>query len=277
MFTKQHLMQDLERMGLEHTDTVFVHSSYKKIAGDVGIDGGADTVVDAFIDYFASEGLVVFPAMSWKLGYLINEQGETRHPALGPAEGFYEFGSHFDVRSTPCHGLGIIPELFRQREGVVRSLCPTSSVCAMGRDAAEFCAGHENAETPLNWNSPWGKLAERHAKILFLGTGMSCNTFMHAIEEYAKVPGLLLPYVWHYTAADYEGRVHEIAFKRHEPHHNWYYAKVEPELVCAGIAQKTIFGAAETHLVDAAAEADYMKKKLEEIPMLFTAAYNSGK
>jgi len=276
MITKQDLMRDLARMGLARTDTVFVHSSYKKIAGDVGVEGGAETVVDAFIEYFASEGLVVFPAMSWKLGYLINDRGAIRHPGLGAAEGFYEFGNHFDVRTTPCHGLGIIPELFRQREGVVRSLCPTSSVCAMGRDAAEFCAGHEHAETPLNWASPWGRLAQRKAKILFLGTGMICNTFLHVIEEYAEVPGLLLPYIWKYTVTDYAGNTFPVEFKRHEPNHNWYYDKVEPELVAAGIAKKVTFGCADTHLVDAAAEAEYMVRRLKDTPMLFTAAYNSN-
>lgn len=274
MYTKQHLTDDFEKMGLKPTDTVFVHSSYKKIAGDVGIEGGADTVVDAFIEYFAPNGLIVFPAMSWKLGYLVNEKGETRHPALGKIDGFREYGNHFDVRTTPSDGLGIIPELFRKRPGVVRSICPTSSVAAMGKDAKDFCAGHENAKTPLNWDSPWGKLYERNAKILFLGTGMSCNTFMHVIEDHADIPGLLMPYIWNYTVTDYENKTYEISFKRHVPHHNWYYSKVEPELVEAGIAKKVRFGSADTHLVDCVKEADYMLKRLKETPQLFTKEYN---
>ena len=177
MYTKNDLINDLKNMGLKPTDTVFVHSSYKHIAGEMGVEGGADTVVDAFIEYFGKEGLAVFPAMSWKLGYWLIDAGDICPPWEEPGEGFKPYGNEFDVKTTPCHGLGIIPEIFRQRENVVRSLCPTSSVCAYGKDAKSFCADHEKAETPLNWNSPWGKLYDRNAKILFLGTTMCCNTF----------------------------------------------------------------------------------------------------
>lgn len=156
MFTKDYFISELKRLGFEPTDTVFVHSSYKAIAGEEGIEGGANTVLDAFIEYFGEKGLVVFPAMSWKLGWLINESGELRNPALGEAEGFKPYGNHFNPKTTTCNYLGILPELFRQREGVVRSICPNSSVAAFGPDAKEFCKGHEKAETPLNWNSHWG-------------------------------------------------------------------------------------------------------------------------
>ena len=147
-------------------------------------------------------------------------------------------------------------------------------MAAFGPDAEEFCSGHEKAETPLNWNSPWGKLYDRKAKILFLGTTMQCNTFLHAIEEHAQVPGLLVPYIWKFTVKDYDGNVFPIEFKRHEPGHNHYYNKVEPELVEHGIAKRVMFGSAPTHLVDAVAETDYMLKKLQEIPELFTHEYN---
>ena len=60
MFTKDDLIRDIINMGLKPDDTVFVHSSYKSIAGETGIDGGADTVVDAFMEYFGEKGLVVF-------------------------------------------------------------------------------------------------------------------------------------------------------------------------------------------------------------------------
>ena len=277
MYDKQYFIEEFKRLGFQPTDTVFVHSSYKKIAGEEGIEGGAQTLLDAFIEYFGKEGLVVFPAMSWKLGYLVNEAGVTRNPALGAAEGFFEYGNHFDIRTTTCAYLGILPELFRQRQGVVRSLCPTSSVAAYGPDAKTFCAGHEHAPTPLHWNSPWGRLYERGAKILFLGTGMACNTFLHVIEERAEVPNLLAPYIWRYTATDYDGNCHEIAFRRHEPGHNHYYEKIEGELVEHGIARRVTFGAANCHIVDAVAETDYMLKRLKEEPTLFMHEYNQKK
>ena len=274
MYNKEYFIKEFERLGFLKTDTVFVHSSYKNIAGAEGVEGGADTVVDAFIEYFGEQGLVVFPAMSWMIGYLVNDAGELRDPALGPQKGFYEYGNHFDVRTTPCHSLGIIPEVFRKKEGVIRSICPCSSVAAFGPDSKEFCSGHEYAETPLNWNSPWGKLYDRKAKIFFVGTGLRCNTFMHVLEEYANVPNILAPYIWKYTAEDYDGKVWNIAFKRHEPGHNHYYEKIEPELVEKGIAKRVTFGSANSHIVDAVKETDYMVKRLKEEPTLFMHEYN---
>ena len=270
MFTKKDLIADLIRMGLKPEDTVFVHSSYKKIAGRTGVEGGADTVVDAFMEYFGEKGLLVFPAMSWKLGYLVNERGEIRDPILGPAPGFREYGNCFDVRTTPSDGLGCIPEIFRKRPGVVRSLCPTSSVAAYGKDAADFCSGHENAPTPMHWHSPWGKLYYRKAKTLFLGTTMSCNTFMHVLEEYSGVvPGLLRDYIWKYEATGYDGKKRKIVFKRHEPHHNQFYRKVEPEFIAHGIVKLCRFGEAEVHLADVRKETDYMLMRLKEEPRMF--------
>ena len=274
MLTKNDLINDFIASGLLPTDTVFAHTSYKRIAGDDGIEGGADTVLDAFTEYFGEKGLVVFPAMSWKLGYLVNKDGATRAPSLGAAEGFFEYGSDYDVRTTTCEYLGILPELFRQRTGVVRSLCPTSSVAAYGKDAEAFCAGHEKAETPMNWNSPWGRLYERGAKILFVGTGIACNTFMHVIEEHAEVPGILAPYIWKYTVTDYEGNKFPVEFKRHEPGHNHYYDKMEGEFLELGIMRKVKIGNAVTYLTDAVAETDYMLKKLKAEPWLFTHEFN---
>lgn len=276
MFTKEDLIQDIINMGIEETDTLFVHSSYKKVAGDVGVEGGADTVVDAFIEYLSSKGLIVFPSMSWKRGYLVNDEGDYIPPYEGPKPGYYPYGNDFHVRTTPCDGLGIIPEVFRKRPGVIRSLSPTSSVSAMGKDAEVFCAGHDKSPTPLNWESPWGELYRRKAKILFLGTTMACNTFLHAVEDFAQLPGLLIPYDWEYTVEDYEGNVYPVKFPRHEPGHNLYYIKVQQELIDQGIAKVVRFGAAECHLVDAKKEADYIMDKLKEIPELFTHEYNAA-
>ena len=51
MHTKESLMKDLRNMGLDGTEAIMVHSSMKSI-GEV--KGGADTVVDAFMEFFNS-------------------------------------------------------------------------------------------------------------------------------------------------------------------------------------------------------------------------------
>ena len=273
MYSKQDLMNDLKEMGLQPTDTVLVHSSYKSIAGDRGIEGGAETVIDAFIEYFGKDGLIVFPTLTWKFGFSFNDQGEFICDEVGNDE-YKPYGNRFDVRNTDCRELGILPELFRRREGVIRSLSATHSVAAFGKDAKAFCEGNEKVKTTLGWDSPWGKFYDRNAKMLFLGTTMACNTYMHVLEERANVPGLIKPTVYHYEIVDYDGKVIPAEVRRHEPGHSHYFDKVRPELTAAGIVKDAMFGSAVTQVVDVRAETDYMMKKFKEEPFIFFHEYN---
>ena len=63
MYTKQHLIDCLIKIGIKPTDTLLVHSSMKAIGQ---VDGGADTVLDAFIEYLKDDGLLIFPTHTWK-------------------------------------------------------------------------------------------------------------------------------------------------------------------------------------------------------------------
>ena len=56
-YTKQTLQQDLAAMGLTGTETILIHSSMKSIGA---VEGGADTVLDALMEFFA-EGLLLLP------------------------------------------------------------------------------------------------------------------------------------------------------------------------------------------------------------------------
>ena len=122
-YTKQDLQQDLAAMGLTGTETILIHSSMKSIGA---VEGGADTVLDALMEFFA-EGLLLLPTHTWR-------SIDRGNPV-------------FDVRRSPCC-VGILPELFRQRPGVVRSLHPTHSMAACGRGAAAYLAGELENNTP---------------------------------------------------------------------------------------------------------------------------------
>ena len=47
-YTKEDLIKDLDRLGIDRNGTLLVHSSYKSI-GDV--EGGGETVIDALMEY----------------------------------------------------------------------------------------------------------------------------------------------------------------------------------------------------------------------------------
>ena len=101
MYTKNSLLQDIEKMGINPQGTLLIHSSMKSIGL---VEESADTVLDAWSEYMR-DGLLIFPTHTWKQ---IGKETMT-----------------FDSRSLPSC-VGILPELFRRRPGVLRSLHPTT-------------------------------------------------------------------------------------------------------------------------------------------------------
>ena len=165
MCQKETLKQQIAAMGIRSDDTLLIHSSCRSVGP---VEGGADTILDAFSESLA-DGLLIFPTHTWNV--------------VKP-------GVPFDPAETPsCNG--VLTELFRHRPGVIRSLHPTHSVAALGRDAAAYTAGEDQAQTPCPRNGCWGKLYDRDAKILFLGCGIRYNTFLHSVEEWADIPDRL--------------------------------------------------------------------------------------
>ena len=133
MHTKEGLLRDLQNMGLAPTDAVMVHASMKAVGP---VAGGADTVLDAFMEYFR-EGLYMMPTHTWSS---IKKDNPIFDPSIEPA----------------C--IGLLPNLLRQRPGVLRSLHPTHSIAAWGPGAAEFIAGEENATSPCTPGGCWDRL-----------------------------------------------------------------------------------------------------------------------
>ncbi|MEK4438847.1 AAC(3) family N-acetyltransferase [Paenibacillus sp. FSL K6-2862] len=166
MHTQQSLFEQLHQLGIDGRSTLLVHSSMKSM-GEV--EGGADTVLDVFTDYM-KDGLLVLPTHTWST---IN--------ASNPM---------FHVESSPCC-VGILPELFRKRPGVVRSWHPTHSVAAIGKDAVAFTKDDHLYDTPCARGSAWGKLLDRKATILLVGVDLKRNTFIHGVEEWVDIPGRL--------------------------------------------------------------------------------------
>lgn len=250
MHTFSTLKDDLSRSGLAPSDTVLVHSSMKSI-GEV--EGGADTVLDVLMDYFGKTGLLVFPTLTYTI------YGEERKV--------------FSPEKTPSV-VGLLTEMFRKREGVVRSLHPTHSVAAFGKDAEEFCRGHEAFSTPCARKSPWGKLYDRNAKLLFIGTkSISCCTFFHGVEEFLPVPGMFGKEPYDLLLEREDGSFRHIPSFRHEGHHNKYYFLAEPLLREKGALEDASFGDAHCFLLEAKASADILLALLKKNPFFFTEEY----
>lgn len=167
-------------LGLEKGDTVLVHSSLKSLGEGVT---PAD-VIDGLLECLGEGGTLMLPALS----YLTCNR---EHPV-------------FDYHATKSN-VGAIPEYFRSSvPGVIRSMCPTHSCCAKGKNAEYLTSGHHLDNTPCGENSPFRRLMLLSGKILFLGCGMRPNTSMHAVEE-LSVPDYLFAEEVEYTMIREDG------------------------------------------------------------------------
>ncbi|MEW4431260.1 AAC(3) family N-acetyltransferase [Paenibacillus pabuli] len=246
MHTQQSLFDQLHRLGIDGRSTLLVHSSMKSM-GEV--EGGADTVLDVFTDYM-KDGLLVLPTHTWST---IN--------ASNPM---------FHVESSPCC-VGILPELFRKRPGVVRSWHPTHSVAAIGQDAVAFTKDDHLYDTPCARGSAWGKLLDRKATILLVGVDLKRNTFIHGVEEWVDIPGRLTDeHEQLYTVLP-DGTEISVPSRRHcglsWSEHFW---KVDEVLQRKGAMRQGKLGDAVVRVCDAAMVEEIITAMLRANPDLFS-------
>lgn len=96
---------------------------------------------------------------------------------------YYRKNPRFDVKRTPSQ-MGLLSELFRRSPGVVRSLHPTHSVCALGPLAQELVSMHHISPWACGELSPFGVMGRRRTLILGIGTEYFRSlTQVHAAEE----------------------------------------------------------------------------------------------
>uniref|UniRef100_UPI004029B43A AAC(3) family N-acetyltransferase n=1 Tax=Lachnospira sp. TaxID=2049031 RepID=UPI004029B43A len=165
-YNKQQLKGQLESMGLKGDETILIHSSMKSI-GEV--DGGADTVLDAWMEYF-KDGLLLLPTHTWKT---VNADNPVYNPQTTPS----------------C--VGLLTNMFMKRDGVIRSLHPTHSMAGYGKNAAEYLAGEEYNNTPCTPGGCYDRLKDAGGKVLLVGVGHERNTYIHSVEEVLNVPNRL--------------------------------------------------------------------------------------
>jgi len=230
MLTKEALKKQLGELGLRPDDTVTIHTSMKAIGK---VEGGADTVIDAFCEYL-SEGLFLVPTHTWA--------------CVGLSQPVY------DVRSTPAC-IGALPRTAALRKDGYRSLHPTHSLWGHGKGAEEYLRGEEALCTPCAPTSAYGRLAEAGAKILLIGVGNDKNTFIHAVEEMADLPNRLSPEPLALTVIDHNGNAIPVSMHRHfctETNDvSRYFVNFEPALTDCGAQTLGKLGNAEVRVVDA--------------------------
>lgn len=242
--TVESLAQDLLAAGIVPGDTLLVHSSMKSLGP---VEGGAESVFQALQNTVTENGLLIFPAFSYNIA--TNENPD------------------WDVTETPAC-TGILPELFRQKKDVFRSLHPSHSLAVWGKEAESFTAGHERFETAFNRLSPWGKLLDRGGKILLIGVDLTVATFLHAVEEWSGVPVLSSKPVIRYII-DREGRRMTRTIYWHTGAHSEKFFRAEQILLDHGALTKCRIAEASCMLMDCRKTWECMEFLLRQKPDFF--------
>ncbi|MBU0715870.1 MAG: AAC(3) family N-acetyltransferase [Verrucomicrobia bacterium] len=181
--TKDMIKKCLVALGIVEGDLVFFHSSLKSIGH---VEGGADAVIDAFLETLGKSGTLVLPALC---AY------DCKTGADWDKISREEIENAWDIKTTPTF-TGLIPETLRKRVGTIRSDNPTHSVTAVGRYASEITKDHKKAhggEWAANrpkWasrgafgeNSPWDKLYTLDAKYMLIGVDFNSCTMLHHVQ-----------------------------------------------------------------------------------------------
>ena len=170
-YTCENLITDFTNLGVEKSDILFIHSSFKSL-GDV--EGGAGTVVSALENVVGKEGLILMPSFN-----LLPSREERAY--------------FWDVETCPST-VGWLTEYFRQMSGTYRSDHYSHSVAARGKNAETFVADHlscEGYKSPWDY-TPWGKTYgthspmfqayKRNGKLLMLGVDYNTSTYIHLVE-----------------------------------------------------------------------------------------------
>ena len=160
----EHIAAALGACGIGPGDTVMLHSDAVVAAQfrTVPAEKRLDLVLDAILAALGPEGTLVLPTFTYSF-----TKGEAFDPDLSPST------------------VGQLTERFRLRPNVLRSRHPLFSVAAQGPLAGAFAAS-ATADC-FGPGTAFDLLYRHRGKIACLGCGFDRVTFVHYVEQRAKV------------------------------------------------------------------------------------------
>ena len=156
--SQEDLKQQLLDLGIRPGSVLLVHCAFSRVKP---VEDGPSGLIAAIRAALGPEGTLVMPSMT----------DDDDHP--------------FNVRLTPCLGMGVLANTFWQQSGVLRSDSP-HAFAAAGPQAAEITAPHP-VDIPHGLDSPVGRVYESDGQVLLLGVGQDANTTIHLAENMAGV------------------------------------------------------------------------------------------
>lgn len=175
MHTKATLVKQLKDFGILPTDLLTVHTSLKAIGKiDDSCCSGAETLIRALCET-VHDGILLIPSHTYTI-FRLTPPGETplydvrnTMPCIGavPSQAVCMANKAYDEGDTTC----------------IRSMHPDHSVVAFGKNAVSFVACDSHTTTAVASNGCYAELSRHSGKILLIGVDLTCNTFIHYIDE----------------------------------------------------------------------------------------------
>lgn len=241
---RQAVRNLLKAAGIGVGDALLVHSAFRAL-GQQGLR--AEWFIEETIASLGDSGMLLMPAMSWRIATQLNPL--------------------FDVRIT-AGNVGLLPEIFRKQYAQSRSVHPTHSVAGYGPNVRDILEGHQELFTPCPMSSGFGQVAQYSGKILLLGVGLECCTTIHCAEE-AIAPDIYLEPIESaelYYCRGWKNEWHDVHVRRHRklPRD---FSKFEPFLKAAGKMTKGEILDVSWISLDAQGLLDIVTNLLKKEPM----------
>ena len=157
MYSIDDLVKGFRTIPLTTSKVIIVHSSYKSLGY---VQDGAESVIDALLEFVGPEGTVLFPNFNFQ------SWTETHY---------------FDVLETPSK-MGVIGELSRLRTNALRTPHPIYSFAALGARKEEFVACDD--EEAYGENSVFARFHQLNGVIVSIGLHWNSTFSMHHYVEY---------------------------------------------------------------------------------------------
>ena len=165
-----------KEVGVKKGQAIMVHTSLSSLGY---VCGGAQSVIEALLESVGEEGTIMMPTQSWK-----NLDPKTGVYWQEPEEWWDVIRENipaYDKMVTPTNTMGVVPEMFRQWPGTLRSDHPARSVAAWGCYARYLTENHDLSDI-FGDNSPIGRLYKLDGYVLLVGVGYDKNTSLHLAD-----------------------------------------------------------------------------------------------
>lgn len=161
---QEHLIQ----LGVKEKQNIIVHSSFKRIVSAFP-QISANDVIKSLKNLITPDGSIIFPAFTYCFKKLTDD---------------FEIFNIVNSKSK----VGLLSEIFRQSEDVIRTSSPTHSFSLWG-SVTKFFDERNSPESPLGKGSVLEWLTKQpNSFVLMLGTDFSSLSYGHYLEVVAKIP-----------------------------------------------------------------------------------------